>query len=241
MEKFGLMCIKITSKFELRRLCKATRARPLVQLGPVRPEETGFAQRIFVKEVGSQKITIIEQGAQDHVQVATILLRASTHNILNDIERAIDDGVNTVRAVTRDNRFVAGAGAFEIELARRLSDFGTKAPGLEQYAIEKFAKSLEVVPRALAENAGLVAMDAIAQLYAAHSAGKIHAGLDIEGGGAVDKAKDGIVDLLYLKRQAVKLAVDAVLSILRIDAIIQAKPAGGPKVGGPGGHWDDDE
>ena len=242
IEKYGMIALKVPSKFELRRICKATKARPLVTLGPVRPEEQGFAACVSVREYGSQKVTIFEQGATDHVQVATILLRSSTHNILNDIERAIDDGVNTVRALTRDGRLVAGAGAFEIELARRLSDFSTQAPGLEQYALDKFAKSLEVVPRALAENAGQVAMDVISQLYAAHEKGNIHVGFDIENNTVGEVAKEnGILDLLYLKRQAIKLAIDAVLSILRVDAIIQSKPAGGPKGKQGGGHWDDED
>ena len=240
IEKYGMIALKVPSKFELRRICKATKARPMVTLGPVRPEEQGFAASVSVREIGSQKITVFEQGASDHVQVATILLRSSTHNILNDVERAIDDGVNTVRALTRDGRLVAGAGAFEIELARRLQDFSTKAPGLEQYALDRFAKSLEVVPRALAENAGQVAMDVMANLYAAHEKGQLYAGFDVEKHAVGDVAKEqGIVDLLYLKRQAIKLAVDAVLSILRIDAIIQSKPAGGPKRPQGGGHWDE--
>lgn len=242
LAKYDIMALKVSSKFELRRICKATKARPLVTLGPVRPEEQGFASVVSVQEIGSQKITVFEQGASDHVQVATILLRSSTHNILNDIERAIDDGVNTVRALTRDGRLVAGGGAFEIELARRLADFSTQAPGIEQYALDRFAKSLEVVPRALAENAGQVAMDVISQLYAAHEKGQIHVGFDCESQSVCEVAKDkSVLDLLYLKRQAIKLAIDAVLSILRVDAIIQSKPAGGPKRPQGQGHWDDEE
>jgi len=242
IEKYGMIALKVPSKFELRRICKATKARPLVTLGPVRPEEAGFAACVSVREVGLQKITVFEQGQTDHCQVATILLRSSTHNILNDIERAIDDGVNTVRALTRDGRLVAGGGAFEIELARRLSDFAQQAPGLEQYALDRFAKSLEVVPRALAENAGQTALDILSQLYAAHEKGRIFAGFDVERRAVGEIATDGgILDLLLLKKQAVKLAIDAVLNILRVDAIIQAKPAGGPKGRQGGGHWDDED
>jgi len=242
INKYNMIALKCPSKFELRRICKATKARPMVTLGPVRPEEQGFAACVSVREFGLQKVTVFEQGATDHVQVATILLRSSTHNILNDVERAIDDGVNTVRALTRDGRLVAGAGAFEIELARRLAQFSTQTPGLEQYALDRFAKAFEVVPRALAENAGQVAMDIISQLYAAHEKGQVFAGFDTEKHCVGEVARDaGIMDLLGLKRQAIKLAIDAVLSILRIDAIIQSKPAGGPKAGQRGGHWDDQD
>jgi len=244
LDKYQLMTIKTTSKFELRRICKATRARPLVALGPVRTEEVGYASQVYVREVGGSKVTVFKQEEGDASGVATILLRASTHNILNDIERAIDDGVNTVRALTRDNRLLAGAGAVDIELARQLHTFAQQAPGLEQYALAKFATAMEVVPRALANNAGMEAMDIVSQLYAQHEKGGsgVRVGVDIEARGVDDMAtKAGVVDLMAVKRQAIRLAVDAVLTVLRVDSIIQAKQAGGPKMGGQQGNWDDED
>lgn len=243
IEKFNMMAIKITSKFELRRICKATKAHPLVNLGPVHPEEAGFCSLVYVREVGSQKLTIFQQDSSDDTNVATILLRASTNNILNDVERAIDDGVNVVKVVGRDGRFLAGAGAVDIELARRLSAYGTRTSGLEQYSIQKFAEALEVVPRTLAENAGLTAMDILSQLYAAHEKGDIHVGVNIDDGGVKDMsvAPYNIIDLLATKKQALKLALDAVVTILRVDQIIQAKPAGGPKMQKGGQHWDEED
>ena len=91
----------------------------------------------------------------ESTKTATIVLRGGTQNSLDDLERAIDDGVNILKAVTRDNRLLAGAGAFEIELARRLQTIAESTPGLNQYAINKFAEALEVIPRTLADNAGL--------------------------------------------------------------------------------------
>ena len=105
----------------------------------------------FVKV--SDIISLILDG--ENTKTATIVLRGGTQNTLDDLERAIDDGVNVIKAVTRDSRLVAGAGAFEIELSRQLQVIGETTPGLNQYAINKFAESLEVVPRTLADNAGL--------------------------------------------------------------------------------------
>ena len=242
LEKYHIMTLKTTSKFDLRRLCKATKARPLVALGPVRPEEVGYASHVYVREVGGSKVTVFKQEEGDASSIATILLRASTHNILNDIERAIDDGVNTVRALTRDNRLLAGAGAVDIELARQLHSFAAQAPGLEQYALTKFAQAMEVVPRALAENAGLDAMDVVSQLYAAHEKGQVRVGVDVEGKGVDDMVKKaGVLDLMQVKRQGMRLALDAVLTVLRVDSIISAKQAGGPKMKGQGGNWDEDD
>ena len=120
-------------------------------------------------------------------------------------------------------------GATEIEVARQLAAWGRKETGLDQYAIAQFAEALEVVPRTIAENSGLDASDAVSALYAAHAAGQSTVGLDVETGLPRDLAEDGIRDLYTAKWWAMKLAVDAAMTVLRIDQIIMAKVAGGPK------------
>ena len=158
-------------------------------------------------------------------------MRGSTSNIMDDVERAIDDGVSVVKSMTRDARFVAGAGATELLLADALTTFGEAQPGLEQYAINKYGMALEVVPRTLAENAGLDATNMIAEMYAAHKAGKTGVGIDVVEGGTADC---GILDLLHTKKEAIKLATDAAVTVLRVDQIIMSKPAGmkAPEQGG---------
>lgn len=246
LAKFNMLAIRVSSKFELRRLCRATRSRPLVALGGVRPEDQGFCSLIYIKRVGSTKICVFQQDSKDDTNVATVLLRASTNNILNDVERAVDDGVNVVKAMGKHVpcHFLAGGGASDIEMARRLINMGATSKGLDQYAIKKFGEALEVIPRTLAENAGQDGMEMISKLYAAHEAGEHNVGVNINttgDGSLVDMVKAGIIDLAHTKKQALTLAVDAVLTILRVDQIIQAKRAGGPKIPKNQGHWDDTE
>lgn len=99
---------------------------------------------------------------------------------MDDIERAIDDGVNTFKGITRDGRFVPGAGATEIELAAQLSTYADTLPGLEQYAVRKFATALEIFPKTLAENSGSHASELLSKLYAAHKEDKKNYGFDID-------------------------------------------------------------
>ncbi len=247
MEKHGILCLRVGSKFDLRRLCRAIGARPLVSLGAVQAEHQGFCSKVYVQEVGLAKVTVFEQDSENAASVATIVLRASTFNTLNDVERAIDDGVNTVKAMGRERggHFLAGGGAFEVELSRKLQDYASSVAGLQQYAIAKYAEALLVVPRTLAENAGQNAGETVSKLIAAHAQGDARAGVNIKAAPGENPIKDltpdAILDLLAVKQTGLRLVLDAVTTILRVDQIISCKKAGGPKAPQQKGNWDDDD
>jgi len=235
LDKYKIMCLKVPSKFELRRVCRTTGANTLVRLEPPTPADLGSCTHVHVKEIGSTMCTIFDHES-DGSRVATIVIRGSTPNIMDDVERAIDDGVNVVKTLTKDARFVGGAGACELRLADAITTYGETHPGLDQYAINKFGVSLEVVPRTLAQNAGMDATEVIAEMYAAHKAGNTGVGIDVENCVTADR---GVFDCLYTKKQAIKMATEAAVTVLRVDQIIMSKPAGGPKVSAPGGEDDD--
>lgn len=238
LEKYNIFCVRVTSKFELRRICRATGATAQVKLIPPTTEEIGHCSVVYEKEFGSKHVVIMEQ-TDAQSRISTIVLRGSNMNSLDDIERAIDDGVNAVKTLNRDKRLVAGAGAVEIECAQQLAAHGQATPGLEQYAIKKFAEALEVVPRTLAENAGKLATDVISELYKEHSAGNQAIGVNTASDSLTfDAAKASVHDLYKTKALAYELAMEAVLTILRVDQIIMAKRAGGPKPRGQNPNWD---
>ncbi|KAL5205041.1 hypothetical protein ABZP36_009912 [Zizania latifolia] len=227
-ERYKLMVLKISSKFELRRLCRTTGAIALLKLSQPNSDELGYADSVSVEEIGGVRVTVVknEEGGNT---VATVVLRGSTDSILDDIERAVDDGVNTYKSMCRDSRIIPGAAATEIELARRLKEFSLKETGLDQYAIAKFAESFEMVPRTLAENAGLSAMEIISSLYAEHAGGNTKVGIDLEEGACKDVSIMKIWDLYVTKFFALKYSADAACTVLRVDQIIMSKPAGGPR------------
>ncbi len=237
LEKYGIMALKIPSKFELRRFCRATNAVALIKLDPPTADELGFASSCSVEEIGGTRCVVVRQQDAGSA-VTTVVLRGATENMMDDVERAVDDGVNAYKALARDGRLVPAGGASEIAMAARLAAAARAETGLEQYAMAKFATSLEVVPRTLAENAGQNATDVLSALYAAHAAGQGRAGVDIEAGGVRDLGQDDLFDLFSTKQWAIRLAADAVTTVLRVDQIIMAKVAGGPKPGAGGG--DDD-
>lgn len=236
IERYNMMCIKIPSKWELRRLCSAINASALVRLGAATPDEMGYCDEVQVQEIGGRPVTIFRQtkSIDDGCRLATVLLRASTTNVLADLERAVDDGVHACKQVCKDGRLVPGAGATEMELALQIRNYADSCPGLDQYAIRAFAKALEFVPKTLAENAGLDASHVLAGLGAAHANGQASAGVDIEGGSDGSSGNEsGILldnnvnDILNTKLSAYRLAVDAALTVLKVDQIIMSKPARG--------------
>jgi len=226
-EKYKIFTLKLMSKWELKRIAKSVGATAVVKLGTPTPEELGFAHEVAVREISSTKVTVFRRD-EDENKLATIVLRGSTNSLLDDAERAIDDGVNTVKSIVKDKRLLPGGGATEIHLASKIQTYAKTQPGLDQYAVEKFGQAFEVIPRTLAENAGLKAEEIIAKLYA-ETAKSSQMGLDVADGQVKDVKEALIMDSMEVKTWAIKLSIDAVLTILRVDQIIMAKQAGGPK------------
>lgn len=261
LNRAGILVIKVLSKFELRRLCRVVGASPLARLGAPMPDEMGNIDIVETLEIGGDRVTVFRQ-ENEQTRTATLVLRGATQNHLDDVERAVDDGVNVVKAITRDSRLVPGAGAAEMQLIERISAIADKTAGLAQYAIRKYAEAFEVIPRTLAESAGLDATEVLSKLYTAHATdskpvanGKKDddddsdeevpcLGVDIEnsnGSGTLDAEEDGILDLMVTKSWAIKLATEAARTVLSVDQIIVARQAGGPKPPGPNPNWDDDD
>ncbi|XP_014217307.1 T-complex protein 1 subunit theta [Copidosoma floridanum] len=231
VNKYNLMAVRLPSKFDLRRLCRAVKAVALTKLNPPTKEELGYADSVHVDELGDTSIVVFQNQDQES-RISTIVVRGSTDNYMDDIERAIDDGVNTFKAITKNGNIVPGGGATEIELASKIASYGDTIPGLEQYAVRKFAVALEVFPKTLSDNSGTHSSGIISKLYAAHKEGKINHGFNIDGTGeesVIDVEKAGILDLYLTKYWALKYATNAACTILKIDQIIMAKRAGGPK------------
>lgn len=229
LNKYKIMILKISSKFDTKRLCKTLGAVALARLGKPLPEEIGYAEEVYCEEIGGTKCVQIKTGDS---RISTIVLRGATPHLLDELERAVDDAINLARCVvTRDRRFVPGGGAAEIELAHRLQQWGATVSGLEQYAALKFAECFEVVPKILAKNAGLNETKVVTALYAAHASGQKTACVNLaeEAVKPIDAAEAGILDHYDTKRWAIRLAVEAAMTVLRVDHIIVAKQAGGPK------------
>jgi T-complex protein 1 subunit theta len=253
----GILALRVPSKFDLRRVCRSTGATALARVEAPTAADVGFAASVGERDVGGTRVVVIEQagGGDAATGVVSLVLRAPTDALLDELERGADAGVNAYKALTRDARALPAGGAVEAALAARLRADAATAPDLDGVALAAFAAALDVVPRTLAENSGLDATAALAALAAAHAAAPPPAaagdvadpaavcrlGLDLAGGPPRDlAAAGGVTDLFSARWWALKLAADAAGTVLRVDQIIMAKPAGGPRAPGGGGDWDED-
>jgi chaperonin GroEL (HSP60 family) len=196
----------------------------------LKEQDFGTANVVEERKVGEDKMIFVE-GCKNPRSVA-ILMRAGLERMVDEAERAMNDALSVVSDVIEKNKVVPGGGAVEEEIAKSLRDYATKVGGREQLAIEAFAESMEIVPKTLAENAGLDPIDILVSLRSTHEKADGHLmGVDVFTGKIVNAYDKGVIEPLSVKEQAVKSATEATAMILRIDDVIAAskpkEPAGG--------------
>ena len=238
LAKDGILAVRRVKQSDIEKLVKATGAKVISNLDDLKSSDLGYAKIVEEKKVADDKMVFIE-GCKNPKAV-TILVRGGSERLVDEAERSLHDALCVVRDVIREPLVVAGGGAPEAEMARRLREHSQKLSGKEQLAVIAFADALETVPMALAENAGLEPIDIMVQLRAAHEKGQIWAGVDIEDGKVSDLEEKGILEPLSVKAQVIKSATEAAGMILKIDDVIAAakskegKGPAGPKDEGDG-------
>ncbi len=222
LAKAGILAVRRVKKSDIEKLAKATGARVVTDIRDVKPEYLGEAKLVEEKKVGDEKMVFV-RGCKNPKAV-TILIRGGTEHVVEEISRGVEDAVRVVAAALEDGKVLPGAGAPEIEVSLRVKDWAPSLGGREQLAAEAFAEAMEIIPKSLAENAGIDPIDVLVELKAKHEKGEKYTGVDIETGKVSDMLKEGVLEPLKVKTQAIKSATEAAIMILRIDDIISAKP-----------------
>ncbi len=220
MAQEGILAVRRVKQSDMEKLAKATGGKVATNLDDLAASDLGSAKLVEERKVGDDKMTFVE-GCKDPKAV-TILIRGGTERVVDEAERALHDALCVVRDVVLNPSVVAGGGASEVEVARRLRKFAGKLEGMEQLAVLAFAEALETVPMTLAENAGLKPIEMLVELRAKHDAGQLWAGVDPFRGKVVDLEKANIFEPLVVKEQVIKSASEAATMILKIDDSISA-------------------
>jgi len=221
LAKLGIFATRRVKKSDMELLAKATGAKIVSNLNELTQNELGKARLVKeIKDGVGEGMTFVT--GCENPKALTILIRGGTEHVIDELERAIKDGIGDISVSLEKGLIVAGGGAFEIELSKRLKQFSQTIKGREQLAIHAFAESLEVIPRTLAENAGLDPIDILTELKARHDRNEVTCGLDLTttSGEICDTLKRGIIEPLEIKNQALKSASEVAMMILRIDDVI---------------------
>ena len=218
LAKKGIYAVRRAKKSDIEKLARATGAKIVTNLDDLTPAELGKSGIVEEKKVGDEQMTFVRECINP--KAVTILVRGGTEHVIDEVKRALDDSIGVLASAIRNGKVVAGGGAIEIELAKKLRYFADSLSGREQLAVNAFADAIEVIPRTLAENAGLDPIDMITGLKAAHDRGQKWAGVDVFNGKVTDSWADGIIEPLQIKTQAVQSAAEVAIMILRIDDVI---------------------
>ncbi len=237
LAKKGIYAARRVKESDMKALTRATGASVVSNINSISEKDLGKAGLVEEVKIGDDSMTFVRECKNP--KSVTILIKGSTEHVVDEIKRAMEDAIGDVSSALKDGKIVAGAGSTEIELARQLRKFSESLSGREQLAVANFAESIEVIPRTLAENAGLDPIDVLTELRAAHDKKQKWAGIDVFTGKVIDAWQKGVIEPLKIKTQAVSSASEVAIMILRIDDVVAGSkkemPQMPPGMGGMGG------
>ncbi|TRO50559.1 thermosome subunit, partial [Candidatus Bathyarchaeota archaeon] len=238
--KAGVMAARRVKKSDMEKLAKATGGKVVSNLADLKESDLGICGLVEEKKVGNDKMIFVEECKDP--QAVAIFIRAGLERMLDEAERALNDALYVISDIAEVPQMVAGGGSVEMEMAKAVREYAAQVGGREQLAIEAFADALEVIPRTLAENAGLDILDTMVAMKTAHAKDGKYMGVNVFDEGVIDMLSEGVVEPKVVKEQAIKSGIEVASMILRIDDVVAAKSGGmgGGGAGGPPGGMPDD-
>ncbi len=240
LAKKGVLTARRVKKSDMEKLARATGGKIVSNISDLSEDDLGTAGIVEEKKISGEEMVFVRDCKNP--KAVSILIRGGTEHVVAEVERAIEDAIGAVSSALEVGKIVAGGGAPEEAVARELREFAQSYSGREQLAILAFADAMEIIPRTLAENAGLDPIDMLVELRSAHEDENKTHGIDVSLGKIVNMKTKGVIEPLKIKTQAIKSAAEAAEMILRIDDIISAgklekggvppMPPGGPGMGG---------
>jgi len=228
----GIYACRRVAKSDIENLARATGGKIVSNLHDLTDGDLGSAEVVEEYAHGDDKMTYVS-GCPDP-KALSILIHGGSDHVMDEMERALKDGLGDVATVVRDGRIVPGAGAIEMELSKRLREFAHSLSGREQLAVKEFADALEYIPLTLAENGGLDPIDVLTELKARHDNGEVNVGINITNNKVEDSLKAGIIEPLKIKTQAIGSSVEVATMILRIDDVLASKSSSNQMGSGAG-------
>ncbi|PMP88105.1 MAG: thermosome subunit [Caldisphaera sp.] len=235
LAKKGILAARRVKRSDIEKIAKATGAKIVTSIKDLKPESLGYAGVVEERKVGNDKMIFIEEAKNP--RSVTILLRGANDMLLDEAERNLNDALHSMRNILREPKIIGGGGAVETEIAMALRDYARTIGGKEQLAIEAFAEALEVIPTVLSESSGMDPLDTLMELRSYHGKGFRFAGINaVESKIVEDVTKSNIYEPILVKKQVIKSASEASISLLKIDDLIAASAPKSESKPGQGGE-----
>ncbi|PIN73390.1 thermosome subunit [Candidatus Woesearchaeota archaeon CG10_big_fil_rev_8_21_14_0_10_45_16] len=218
LSKAGILAVRRVKKSDMEKLNRATGARIVSNWKELSSLDLGFAGSVYEEKIGDEEMIFVKRCKNP--KAVTLLVRGGTEHVADEVKRAVTDALGDIAAAVKDGFVVGGAGSVEMELAKGLRSYAASLQGREQLAVQAYAEAVEVIPRTLAENAGLDPIDVLTMLRSAHDQQQRWIGIDVFSGKTMDAWLSGVIEPLKIKTQALSSATAVAEMILRIDDVI---------------------
>ncbi len=224
LAKNGIYAVRRVKKSDMEKLSRATSGKIITNIEDLSKADLGNAGLVEEVKVGDEEMTFIRECKNP--KSVTMLIRGGTAHVVDEVKRAIEDAIGDLAAALNNGKVVGGAGSSEVEVSRELKKYAQQFSGREQLAINAFAATMEIIPKTLAENAGLDPIDILTEMRSEHKKGSKWAGIDVFSGRVVDSWRKGVIEPLKIKTQAISSAAEVAIMILRIDDVIAGSGSG---------------
>jgi chaperonin GroEL (HSP60 family) len=230
LSKAKIYAARRCKRSDIEKLARATGGKIISRLDDLSKDDLGKAGLVEERKIGDDRMTFVMECKDP--KAVSILIRGGTEHVVSEMERSLHDALSVVSAAVEDGKICTGGGSAAMEIALGLRDYASSVGGREQMAITAFADAMEIVPRVLAENAGLDPINILIEMRKAHKNGEKNAGINVFTGKIVNMREENVIEPVRLGKQAIQSATEAAQMILRIDDVIASKSGGMPGGGG---------
>mmetsp|Transcript_5389 Transcript_5389/g.11888 ORF Transcript_5389/g.11888 Transcript_5389/m.11888 type:complete len:543 (+) Transcript_5389:93-1721(+) len=232
----GILGARRVDKKDMKRIAKCTGATIMLSMATMEGDEAfdpkclGTAEEVVDQRVGDNDFLFVKGCSA--TKAATILLRGANEFMLEESDRSVHDALCAVSRTMESNAVVPGGGAVETALSLHLDDHARTFDSYEQWAIAEYAEALLTIPKTLAQNAAMDAIDLLSKLRVRHHAARKDDtkkdykwyGLDLTNGAVRNSVTAGVLEPMVSKLKSLKFATEAAITILRIDDLVRIAP-----------------
>jgi len=220
LAKAGIVALRRAKRRNMERLVLACGGKAMNSVDDLTPDCLGKAGLVYEHVLGESKYTYVENC--QNPRSVSILIKGPNKHTITQIKDAVRDGLRAVKNAIEDNCVVPGAGGFQIACYEALMKFKPSVKGRAQLGVQAFADALLVIPKVLAQNAGLDPQECIVKLKQEYASTNMPVGIDLKTGDAILPVEDGIFDNHCVMKQLLNSSCIIASNLLLVDEMMRA-------------------